>query len=224
MYGGGGKNPKRDLRIVLRVYNHAHVPSIILFEGERETAAVFQQAGVAIKWTNCAPSSAGSDSFSTCKQPQTQSGFSLDLLGQAITTRVGPHRDTLGFAQPCTSALPVCNAYVFYDRVAEWARHGEISAHRLLGYTIAHELGHLLLGAGSHSPTGIMSGRWTPKDFTMMARDSLYLTPDQLQHIQAGVQKRMAPREGSREPEQVPAFSDREPPIRGDGREITVFK
>jgi hypothetical protein len=32
---------------------------------------------------------------------------------------------------------------------------------RLLGYAIAHEIGHLLLGTTDHTRVGLMRGRWT---------------------------------------------------------------
>jgi hypothetical protein len=35
---------------------------------------------------------------------------------------------------------------------------------RGLGHVMAHEVGHLLLGAHSHSRTGLMSADWLPLD------------------------------------------------------------
>jgi hypothetical protein len=52
-------------------------------------------------------------------------------------------------------------ASVFYNRVQEHSVRWGGSEGLLLGHVIAHELGHLLLGANSHATSGIMSQGWT---------------------------------------------------------------
>lgn len=46
----------------------------------------------------------------------------------------------------------------------------------ILGHVMAHELGHLLLGAGSHSATGLMHVPWHKKELEMVAQGSLLFT------------------------------------------------
>jgi hypothetical protein len=41
---------------------------------------------------------------------------------------------------------------------------------------IAHELGHLLLGTASHSPTGLMSAVWQDPELQQAARTNLFFT------------------------------------------------
>lgn len=50
-----------------------------------------------------------------------------------------------------------------------------VTFERLLGYTLAHEAGHCLLGPG-HSYAGLMRGVWDRKDADEMSRLSLHLT------------------------------------------------
>ena len=45
----------------------------------------------------------------------------------------------------------------------------------LMGYAVAHEVGHCLLGPG-HSYAGLMRGAWNRKDASEMSRLSLHLT------------------------------------------------
>src|SRR5450631_3521411 len=45
----------------------------------------------------------------------------------------------------------------------------------LMGYAVAHEVGHCLLGPG-HSYAGLMRGTWDRKDASEMSRISLHLT------------------------------------------------
>jgi hypothetical protein len=44
-----------------------------------------------------------------------------------------------------------------------------------MGYTVAHEVGHCLLGPG-HSYVGLMRGVWDRKDAQDISQLSLYLT------------------------------------------------
>ena len=47
----------------------------------------------------------------------------------------------------------------------------------VLGYLIAHEVGHLLIGPGVHSPHGLMKGKWSSKDLEEMQRGQLLFQP-----------------------------------------------
>jgi predicted Zn-dependent protease len=58
---------------------------------------------------------------------------------------------TLGYAEPGASV-----ATVLYDRVKTFAGHYHVKREVLLGYGIAHEIGHLLLPPNSHSRDGVM--------------------------------------------------------------------
>jgi hypothetical protein len=51
-------------------------------------------------------------------------------------------------------------ATIYLDRVAMLAAAGSMDMRLLLGYAIAHEIGHLLIGSNAHSPTGLMRSMW----------------------------------------------------------------
>ena len=52
---------------------------------------------------------------------------------------------------------------IYYDRVAATSKSTV-----LLGYTIAHEVGHILLGTDSHTPSGVMRAHWRGSDYSEM--------------------------------------------------------
>jgi hypothetical protein len=58
------------------------------------------------------------------------------------------------------ASRPTSRAYIFYDRVFDHARMTGSDVSRLLAGVIAHEVGHLLLPALSHAPSGIMRAHW----------------------------------------------------------------
>jgi hypothetical protein len=77
-------------------------------------------------------------------------------------------------------------AFVFCDRVAVFYRtihEKEIGA--LLGYAIAHELGHVLLGRPGHSPDGVMKGCWSRKDITPMLQHAIGFSTADAERIHA---------------------------------------
>jgi len=65
---------------------------------------------------------------------------------------------------------------VLYDRVAAFAHTYHIKRQVLLGYTMAHELGHLLLPPNSHSNSGVMRASL---DLERAAARRLRFTPGQ---------------------------------------------
>ena len=111
------------------------VPSALLANAEAIAADVYRDIGVAIDWTAC-----GED----------ERALEVDLMRcNELSSPVA--EVTLGFAEPGTSF-----ATVLYDRVGKFASRYRLKREVLLGYAIAHEVGHLLLPPHSHSASGVM--------------------------------------------------------------------
>jgi hypothetical protein len=64
-------------------------------------------------------------------------------------------------------------AYVFYDAVSRTAKRYDLPVFALLGYAMAHELGHLLLPPEAHGKAGVMRGSWDANDMNMMRLGTL---------------------------------------------------
>src|SRR5258708_3243068 len=59
-----------------------------------------------------------------------------------------------------------------------------------LGYVMAHELGHILLGPNAHSLVGVMRGTLLQEDWVKAAQDTLGFTHSQNRQIRAWVIER----------------------------------
>ena len=81
--------------------------------------------------------------------------------------------DALIDAQKGTGVL----ATVYIDRVLDLARHLDINHPTLLGRTIAHEIGHLLLATNTHSTSGLMRELWSPEELLASRADDWVLRP-----------------------------------------------
>jgi hypothetical protein len=61
----------------------------------------------------------------------------------------------------------------------------------LLGHLMAHEMGHLLLGAGSHSVSGLMRAHWQQHELELVRQRTLAFTSGQVESIRAQAQERV---------------------------------
>ena len=139
-----------DSVVVLHVTNSAHVSAGDLAEAERVATRVYAEAGVRAVWTE-----------GTAWHAQPDGAFHADVLllsKEMVTLKSqvdGLDEHVFGSALP-----PIRRAYIFDNRIADHARMTDSNFALLLGMVIAHEVGHLLLPASSHSAAGIMCTQW----------------------------------------------------------------
>jgi hypothetical protein len=135
-----------------------------------ETAdRAFAHSGIHLVWSHCRGSLAAV-SGATCEgemqineivvrlQPGGQRSSHDGRLGHTMVTAEGGYY-----------------ASVFVGSVRAQATGFGIAFDLLMGYAVAHEVGHCLLGPG-HSYAGLMRGDWNRKDASEITRLSLHLT------------------------------------------------
>jgi len=168
-------------RIQTRVYNMAKVRPAILGGALIEASEIFRRIGVEVEWVD------GSS-------PQHLGATELYLR---IIPRLFPNTrcpfgpSHLGFA--ATSEEGGVLATIFFDRVEEMTRGADPSFE--LGYAIAHELGHLILGydrrkGSPHSARGIMRGPWQQEDLKRKAQETMQFTPEDADRMRDRLLKR----------------------------------
>lgn len=67
----------------------------------------------------------------------------------------------------------------------------EANREQVIGYLMAHEMGHLLQGVARHSARGIMKASWTAHDLYLMAKETLNFEPEDIDLIHRGLRQRM---------------------------------
>jgi predicted Zn-dependent protease len=112
-------------------------PPEIVASAERIAGDVYRAIGVALEWAD-AGCAAG------------EHRLTVNMIAREASA-IDVSNVTLGFAEPGTSV-----ATVLYDRIVTFAKHYRVKRDVLLGYAIAHEIGHLLLPPNSHSREGVM--------------------------------------------------------------------
>ena len=68
-------------------------------------------------------------------------------------------KERIGNAVLGQTNRPARLAYIFCHRMVEASMKFSHDYTRILGFVVAHELGHVLLPPGSHSDPGVMKGR-----------------------------------------------------------------
>jgi hypothetical protein len=172
--GEGGQ----PARIAVQVYNYAQVSSEMLTQAELEAAEIYRAVGLEIVWNNCKL-----PEDSQCAEYLDPTHLGVRLLPD-IAAALSDSNLTMGLA--------VGNlASVSLRRVREEAAAFEVSVHAVLAPTLAHEIGHLLLAAQGHSPSGIMRAHWRREDYERAPRGAFSFTSKQAQSIRAEVRRRV---------------------------------
>jgi hypothetical protein len=99
--------------------------------------------------------------------------------------------DTAGFALPSSKNGGSGIINVFFDRLEQIVQgsKGTAPLELLLGITVAHEIGHLLLPGSPHSRSGIMHARVGEEYLHMAAQGWLGFTVEQRQAIGKNVRE-----------------------------------
>jgi len=150
------------------VFNFRQVSVGILSNAEKEADQILGRAGIQVLWRECPTGNEpcriglGPVFFLAIKAGPVQNKFLDVVSGQAV--------------------VPNHLAVVYYDSLPRVAR-GKTTPQRsqsiLLACVIAHELGHLLLGAYGHSVHGIMRDRWDIEQTRLALMSDLDFLPEE---------------------------------------------
>lgn len=163
--------PPREEQITVLVYNRSQTEDRTLIEGERLAQRLFHQAGVSTIWLSC---SLPGPAKSQCRHPRvSQTTLVLTVVRHWSGQANNPHR--LGLAlEDLRGSGGYC--YIFQDSLDELVEETHLNPPRLLGYAMAHEIGHLLKGPHSHAPSGIMSAYWNTNEVEAIRLGALQFT------------------------------------------------
>ena len=183
----GGEKPA--LSISVRLYNYARVPSGALAQAKAEARRILATADVDSLWLDCSlvPTQFQPAASQDCAGPFGARTLVVRLLPGSTPAKAAFRDTVFGFAEGGSVAS------VFYKRITDLAQgvdKEDWEIPLILGAAIAHELGHLLLGSNSHSPTGIMSGQWDPTYLRLALIGRQLFTAQQAEVIRAEVGRR----------------------------------
>ena len=160
-------------RLVVRVYETGISDPSMRTAAIETASTIVERAGIAVEWYDCTEDgrrpacrdTRSNGNFIARLMPTITQGTPLRSAIAALDTQ-GDTEPPLGFAviDPDTHGAKM--ATVFHDQVEAVARRTGVARSELLGRALAHEIGHLLLGVGGHSRTGLMRAVWTDEELT----------------------------------------------------------
>lgn len=161
------------LEITVSVHDYSDVPPLRLAAAEAQAQRIFEQAGVETVWLTCSPKLEASEPTG-CSHVDT-THLVLKVISEKTNAHMRDRGDVLGNAL-LTDDGTGYYAYAFLDHIETLERkHG----FGILGYVLAHEVGHLLLGSNSHSVSGIMSPHWNGGELRRISEGTLLFLPNE---------------------------------------------
>jgi hypothetical protein len=160
------KTPVCAIPITVRLFEYVNLPASARNDLTANARRVLGQAGIAVEFVECY-----SGGVETSGPPCTGPFGPSDVVLRIVEPKLAAKGEQLGYAAMTSQG----GAYitVFINPVQQKARIGNLSNGAFLGHAVAHEIGHLLLGANSHSSAGIMRPKWRPVDEEWMVKGAL---------------------------------------------------
>lgn len=167
------------------VYNRLGMPVQTLQRAMAHAQELFGKAGVRTFWRLC-PNPREVPEVERCV---TEEGsYSLGVVKEDKGLIAHRDRFTIGYTLRTAGRN---NAAVIWPRVQNFAQYLGVNSDLLLGFAMAHEVGHLLSPVGHHS-TGVMDPAWDRGDATDMARGRLlFCEEDALRMRQEAARKKV---------------------------------
>ena len=172
----------RGQQINVSICNREGVSDAVIFRARAEAGLVYGQAGVEIVWRDCEefPEGAGRAgapwyviAVRSLERKEHVNAASLEVMGEAFLD--GPDG-----GEAADAYLPA---------IRETAEEGGVDGSVLLGYVMAHELGHLILGPG-HAVDGIMRGAWGQKQIDALRQRRLRFTREGAERVRRAIAAR----------------------------------
>ena len=174
--------------LTIRLYDYAGLTAEETARATGVAGLAFEHAGIELNWIYCRGSLAPSD-IPDCLGNMAANEITLRLhprepnparsrkgeLAYALVTAAGGHYST-----------------VYVPAVRAVAADLEIAFDLLLGYAIAHETGHCLLGP-RHSAAGLMRAAWTRQDAREIEQQRLGLSKQEARRAVARLARGATP-------------------------------
>ena len=173
--------PKQEptIRLAVSVFNDAEVPQKVLQVAQARAETLLHGAGIALTWLDCGTPGNWVQDIG-CRDIVFPSHLSVRLA------RNGRHRTGDVFGESFLDDKGLGNyASVYVEPLATSKALDVISEGDLLGYVVAHELGHLLLGLDSHSADGVMRAKWDFAALQQVAHGTLIFSANEAERMRA---------------------------------------
>jgi len=170
------RTPDPVAHVKVSLFDDAHVAAATLAQAEARATFLMAQAGIDIEFLNCPP--ADPSDFTPAVSPCSVVEWPRHLSLRIVVRGNPANSETFGEAFLDDAGFGVY-AKVYYQNLVASRDVLGLTEGDMLGFVIAHELGHLLLGSNSHSTTGVMQAHWSATTLHEAAHNTIFFTSHQ---------------------------------------------
>jgi hypothetical protein len=180
--GAAGSCAGAAPEVAIRLFHTDQIGGCTLADAEWVASNVLATAGVHVRWSN---------------GPERTQPTAAETIDISFLDSMSARRNPAALAESFPFASGGMRVLVFFDRVSDFAGREPLLFPRALGYTLAHEIGHVLMGTDSHSLSGVMKAHWTDEDHYAIWSRGLSFTPEQAAMITSRLVRSRAKKSGS---------------------------
>jgi hypothetical protein len=173
---GVASSADTDTALGVRIYDKSGLSSSDLDRATRELRSIYRSAGISVTLQDCRLPDSCSDEFHA-----NEVGFRL-LPGTCPTD---PGRLAAAFVARGGNL-----STIYLAAVRQAADRNGVQIDSVLGYTIAHEIAHLL--GLPHSSNGVMKAGWTDSDYRAISGGRMLFTNAEKEAIHRRLEARFA--------------------------------
>jgi hypothetical protein len=189
-------------RLTIYIHNFSDFGDATIEQAGRVTEDVFRRAGLAMQVVNDPMVPANGQRIPARNFSYSTTDLVANILTPQMAAALHVDMSVLGVA-PGTGTPGRTVVHVFAHRVNELrglsvadvqkGGHAWVATEsHILGYAIAHEVGHLLLNMARHPSSGIMRGSWKLNELRAIAAGTLRFTTEEAGKLRAEVARRAA--------------------------------
>ena len=177
-----------ELPVTIQVHDYSRLPGESLSRATTIVTRLYERIDVRTEWIGVLRPKERTEAARSAEKPSVPIGqLTIIVLTPTMAARGRIADGVLGYAAVADEGMGRI-AYVIYDRVRSIAAEGAMREGDLLGFVMAHEIGHLLLPRGPQPSTGLMKGCWTMQEVRRMDVLKLEFSPEQAGQIRLTIQ------------------------------------
>lgn len=182
--------PPSNPELTIRLYDYAEMAQGTFERSRRQADEILTRAGLQVHWQVCPISKEEAKLNRECARRADVRTIQLRILSKEMAKKMTNRGIEFGYAVALSEGFGVV-AGVYYDRTLREANSIGLAPHVMLGHTMAHEVGHLLLGQQSHSSSGIMSPNWREKEVNLAKKGRFVFTGQQAESMRKQAMARL---------------------------------
>ena len=182
---------EHDMRVTVRVYDNSGYRDVDIQSAVDTATAILRAAEVDVAWHSCDAAFVRTPEH-PCAAPLGGNDLGVRLV--RMRTALNYRGDLpLGYSLVDARTRGGALATIFMDRVLWLADAAKIEVGPLLGRAMAHEIGHLLLGANAHTDVGLMRAVWSCQSLRLNDPADWMFRADDIQTMKQAIRVRAVP-------------------------------